>query len=79
MSEACRMPETETGCPVSDDGRNDLADRIAEMLGIPDAKIVILGAMASFDIRRKETALTVYDGGQTEYLIKRFLVAKKAG
>lgn len=75
VSEAHVLQEEEKTAPV--DGRNDLAEEIAEMLNIPDAKMVILGAMADYDVTKKQTALTVYDGGQTEYLIKRFLVAKK--
>lgn len=77
MSEAYQIPEQESSSPSSTDGRNELAEKIAEMLNLPDARLIILGAMAGFDITKKETALIVYDGGQTEYLIQRFLVAKK--
>lgn len=61
----------------STDGRNELADRLADVLKMPDARLIILGVMADYDIMKKETGLTLYDGGQTEYLIQRFLVAKK--
>lgn len=77
MSEAYQIPEQESSSLSSIDGRDELAEKIAEMLGLADAKFVILGAMAGFDITKKETSLILYDGGQTEYLIKRFLVAKK--
>ena len=59
------------------DGRNELADKIAEALNQDDIKPLIIGLMAGYEITKKETGLIVYDGGQTEYLIKRFLVAKK--
>lgn len=63
--------------PFTTDGRNELADRLAAVLKIPDAKMLILGVMADYEIHKKETGLILYDGGQTEYLIQRFLVAKK--
>lgn len=63
--------------PSSTDARDELADRIADALGMDQGKHLILGIMAGYEITRKETAMIVYDGGQTEYLIKRFLVAKK--
>ncbi len=70
------MPEESR--PVScDDNRNELAAKIAELLKAPDAMPLILGAMSTFEIRKKEVGLIPYDGGQTEYLINRFLVAKK--
>jgi len=62
---------------MEQDCREELADRIAEMLGDRESKAIILGAMSEFDIVRKERGLIVYEGGQTEYLIKRFAVAKK--
>lgn len=63
--------------PSSTDARDELADRIADALSMDQGKHLILGIMAGYEITRKETAMIVYDGGQTEYLIKRFLVAKK--
>lgn len=72
------MQETEEyKSPSSIDGRDELADRIAVVLHLQDEKALILGAMADYEIKKKETGLIVYDGGMTEYLIKRFLVAKK--
>ena len=59
------------------DGRNELADKIADALNLTESKTLIMGLMAAYDITKKETGLIVYDGGQIEYLIKRFLVAKK--
>lgn len=59
------------------DCRNELADRIAGMLGGSDAKAVVLGCLSEYNVTRKETGLIVYDGGETEYLIKRFIIAKK--
>lgn len=67
----------EYSSPSSNDGRNELADRIAEALHQTDVKMLLLGIMSGFEITKKETGMIVYDGGQTEYLIKRFLVAKK--
>ena len=61
----------------STDDRDELADKIADALHIQEGKALILGIMSGFDISKKQTALIVYDGGQTDYLIKRFLVAKK--
>lgn len=61
----------------STDDRDELAELIASNLNVIDAKAIILGLMSGFEITRKETGLILYDGGQTEYLIKRFLVAKK--
>lgn len=71
------MDLEESSSPSSIDGRDDLADKIAEALNLRDQKHLILGIMAGYEIFRKETNLIIYDGGQTEYLIKRFLVAKK--
>lgn len=62
---------------VSSDCRGELADRIAMTLQLPDTKPVILGLLAEYDITRKSTELIVYDGGETEMLIKRFLIAKR--
>ena len=62
---------------VSSDCRGELADQIAMLLKVPDAKPLILGVLADFDVTRKKTELIVYDGGETDYLIKRFLIAKK--
>lgn len=59
------------------DCRNELADRIAGMLGGADTRAVVLGCLSEYNITRKETGLIVYDGGETEYLIKRFIIAKK--
>lgn len=77
MPEAYVAPETEYSSPSSTDAREELADAIADKLKIPDSKYVILGIMAEFNITKAEKALIVYDGGQTEYLISRFLIAKK--
>ena len=77
MQEAYVAPETEYSSPSSTDAREELADTIADKLKIPDSKYVILGIMAEFNITKAEKALIVYDGGQTEYLISRFLIAKK--
>ena len=77
MSEAYQIPDQESKSPSSIDGRNELAEKIAEMLNLPDARMIILGAMSGYDITKKETSLIIYDGGQTAYLIQRFLVAKK--
>lgn len=59
------------------DGRDDLADKIAYALKVPESKPLILGILAEFEISKKEMGLIAYDGGQIEYLIQRFLVAKK--
>ena len=77
MSEAYKIQDQEYRSKPSADSRNELAETIAEMLNLPEARLVILGAMSGYDITKKETALIVYDGGQTEHLIQRFLVAKK--
>lgn len=67
----------ESRFPSSSDDRDELADKIADALHIQDGKALILGLMSEFDISKKQTGLIVYDGGQTDYLIKRFLIAKK--
>ena len=59
------------------DARGELADAIATMLKIEGAKQVILGAMADYDISRREKAVILYDGGQTAYYISRFIIAKR--
>jgi len=69
--------ETDMNSSASCDGRSELADRIAQLIGAADAKPLILGAMADYEITRKETGLIVYDGGLTKNLIERFIVAKK--
>lgn len=69
--------EEQQQAPTAPDGRDELADQLAATLKIPDAKMLILGVMADYEIRKKETGLILYDGGQTEYLIQRFLVSKK--
>lgn len=69
--------EKECSSPSSIDGRDELAELIACSLNNHEAKALILGLMADFDISKKEKSLILYDGGNTEYLIKRFLVAKK--
>jgi site-specific recombinase XerD len=48
-----------------------------QLLGTADARPLILGAMADYEITKKETGLIVYDGGLTKHLIERFVVAKK--
>lgn len=63
--------------PSSDADRNELANLIAQRFGGEDDRLVILGLMAGYDITKRETGLVVYDGGETDYLIKRFIVAKK--
>lgn len=69
--------EAEYSSHSSTDGREELAERIALALENPETKALIIGLMADYEIVRKEKGLILYDGGQTEYLIKRFLVAKK--
>lgn len=69
--------EAEYSSHSSIDGRDELAEIIAMRLENPEAKALILGLMADFDVTKKEKSLILYDGGNTEYLIKRFLVAKK--
>ena len=69
--------DQEVGRKPPADGRDELADKIADTLNLTDARTLILGLMAAYDITKKETAIVVYNGGQTEYFIKRFLIAKK--
>ena len=59
------------------DARSELADAIAAVLNAAVAKPLILGAMADYDIKKRETGLIVYDGGQTAYCINRFIIAKR--
>lgn len=60
-----------------EDCRSELADRLSEVLKNRDARPVILGCLAEYEVKKKCNALIVYDGGETEYLIKRFIIAKK--
>lgn len=71
------MDLEESSSPSSIDGREELTEKILEALNLREQKHLILGIMAGYEIVKKQTGLIIYDGGQTEYLIKRFLVAKK--
>lgn len=61
----------------STDAREELADRLALLVGGESAKAIVSGVLADYEITRKEKALVIYNQGETEYLIKRFIVAKK--
>lgn len=69
--------DEQSNCHYSSDMRDVLADRIAEALDNPDARPIVLGMLSEYEITAKETGLVVYNGGETDYLIKRFIVAKK--
>lgn len=60
--------------PVGD-AREDLANRICEQTNIN--RMILLGILADYEISFRQKSLIVYDGGETENLIKRFCVAKK--
>ena len=40
-------------------------------------KNIIMLKLDDYDIKKKEKALTKYDGGEYEYLVKKFLITKK--
>lgn len=69
--------EDEYSCQCSTDKRNELAERIAAALNQYSAKPLILGVLSDYEIKKAEKGLVVYNGGETEYLIKRFLISKK--
>jgi len=70
-------PEEACSSVSSSDCRSELADKICVLLRNMEARPVILGVLAEYDVQKQKTELVVYNGGETDYLIKRFLIAKK--
>lgn len=67
----------ESNSASSSDVRNELAEKIAVLLNGLDKKPLILGLLADYEVTKKERELILYNGGETDYYIKRFIVAKR--
>lgn len=71
-------PEAQATEEQLPDGTNELCDMLIGICnGDSKMKTLFQAAMADYTITKKEKAIIVYDGGRTEHLIKRFLLAKK--
>ena len=61
----------------TEDCPSELADLICEAIKNLECRPLILGILADYKITRKTKAIIQYNGGETDYLIKRFLISRK--